>query len=541
MSAEEKVDKRYSDICSNEEKHYVFSQGKVNKYIKKLKKGCAPGRDGVMAEHLKYSMETSLPEHLSRVFTLCVRYGIVPKSFNAGILVPILKKANIDPSIPKNYRPVIISTMFSKLMEMCAPHAFHDLQFGFIETRGTHMAICIAHDTINYCNTRGSAVYTCALDAEMAFDGIPHSILLEKAMNVIPDMWWRLLYTWYKELYVNVKWNRQMSDEVKIEKGTRQGGLTSPFLFNLFYQDMVDDLSETVGGIKVNGKSYNVFVYADDLLLVSLTVTGLQTLIQRANKYITDHGLSFNASKTSCVTFGKCHLEPSPVWKLNETQLAQDNELDYLGAVLSNDNHTHQQKRLKSCRQGFFGLQGAGMCSNGVKPEVAAHLWKAILQPVLLYACHALPIRKTDIAEMDRIQAKLIKTSLGLSKFMRTTPLINALQINRVPTLINVYSMDMIKSIMFSNTSAKSFYSHIFKSKCFTGKYKNLISRVNTVCNENRLSFTKFLFNDDYFKMSRAQLKKMPVNDGITVCCQTLLKNYNACDKEMLKLLLMPF
>ncbi len=43
------------------------------------------------------------------------------------------------------------------------------------------------------------------------------------------------------------------------------------------------------------------------------TVSGLQTLIKCANHYINEHGLAFNASKTSCVIFGKCYFE-QPKW-----------------------------------------------------------------------------------------------------------------------------------------------------------------------------------------------------------------------------------
>ena len=71
----------------------------------------------------------------------------------------------------------------------------------------------MANDIINYCNANGSAIYTCALDAEMAFDGIPHSILLMKVINVIPDTWWRLLLTWYHNSQVQVKWNGKLNIE----------------------------------------------------------------------------------------------------------------------------------------------------------------------------------------------------------------------------------------------------------------------------------------------------------------------------------------
>ncbi len=234
----------------------------------------------------------------SCIYIVCQIWSVT-KTFMLGIIVPILKKPGLDPSVPKHYRPVSVSTVLSKVMEQCilddsAGHTFDELQFGFIEQRGTNTSICMANDIINYCNANGSAVYTCVLDAEMAFDGIPHSILLMKAINVIPDTWWRLLHTWYHNSLVQVKWNGKLSEVLNIEKGTRQGGLTSPFLFNLFYQDLVHDLTNIPGGLRINGNSYCVLVYADDILLLSTTASGLQSLIDCANNYITEHGLSFS-------------------------------------------------------------------------------------------------------------------------------------------------------------------------------------------------------------------------------------------------------
>ncbi len=73
-----------------------------------------------------------------------------------GLLLPILKKSNIDLSIPKNYRPVVISNTFTgsfevHMLDMCGIYAFHDLQFGFVSGRGTTMAAALAHDVFDYC------------------------------------------------------------------------------------------------------------------------------------------------------------------------------------------------------------------------------------------------------------------------------------------------------------------------------------------------------------------------------------------------------
>ena len=52
----------------------------------------------------------------------------------------------------------------------------------------------------------------------------------------------------------------QLSSHIVISKGTRQGGLSSPFLFNLFYKDLIDMLSAFSGGITIGAMSYNVFL-----------------------------------------------------------------------------------------------------------------------------------------------------------------------------------------------------------------------------------------------------------------------------------------
>ena len=135
-------------------------------------------------------------------------------------------------------------------------------------------------------------MFVCSVDAEGTYDGIPHPILLKKAIDVIPDHSWKLLHNWYCDITVKVKWNK-IGDSINVCKGTRQGGLTSCFMFNLFYKDMIDDLECQIGGCSINNISFNVVCYADDLLLVSTTVSGLQRLIHCADNYVTNHGLKF--------------------------------------------------------------------------------------------------------------------------------------------------------------------------------------------------------------------------------------------------------
>ena len=101
------------------------------------------------------------------------------------MLIPIPKKSGCDTKQAKNWRPITISSTFSKLLDLyvieeCSGHEFSDLQFGFVKGRGTEMATALFHDVLSYSTTRGSVVYSCSLDAEGTFDAIPHCVLFAR-------------------------------------------------------------------------------------------------------------------------------------------------------------------------------------------------------------------------------------------------------------------------------------------------------------------------------------------------------------------------
>ena len=190
------------------------SESKIRRYIKQLKAGTAAGHDGITAEHIKSAINISLPLFISDLFSMCLQYGQVPDSFRTGLLVPIIKKANIDPALPKNYRPITISVVLSKLLEhyaleKCSHHEYSKFRFGFVPGRNTTMATSFVHDI---------------------------SVLFDCARNILPDDCWKILYNWYTDMSVHVKWQNNLGSPIPVQKGIHQGGMTSPLLFNIFYQ-----------------------------------------------------------------------------------------------------------------------------------------------------------------------------------------------------------------------------------------------------------------------------------------------------------------
>ena len=68
---------------------------------------------------------------------------------------------------------------------------FNDFQFGFVSGIGTLLQLLHLFMILPLILTLKIRPSLCALEAEGAFDGIPHPILFKKAMNVLSDKSWK--------------------------------------------------------------------------------------------------------------------------------------------------------------------------------------------------------------------------------------------------------------------------------------------------------------------------------------------------------------
>ena len=77
-----------------------------------------------------------------------------------------------------------------------------------------------------------------------------------------------------------VKFHGCKSEWFPIQQGTRQGGVISPFLFLVYFNDLLYELERSGLGICVNNLSLSSPTVADDMLVASLSRSGLSGLMR---------------------------------------------------------------------------------------------------------------------------------------------------------------------------------------------------------------------------------------------------------------------
>ena len=97
----------------------------------------------------------------------------------------------------------------------------------------------------------------------------------------IPDHLTCLLKNLYAGQEATVRTRHGTTDWLQIRKGIRQGCILSPCLFNLYAENILQNvgLDEAQAGIKIAGRNINNLRYADDTTLMAESEEELKSLL----------------------------------------------------------------------------------------------------------------------------------------------------------------------------------------------------------------------------------------------------------------------
>ena len=177
------------------------------------------------------------------------------------------------------------------------------------------------------------------MDASKAFDKVKYDKLFRVLIeNEICPLFVRIILNMYLQNNCTIKWNGIFSENFDIKSGVKQGGVLSPLLFALYLDPLLKRLRDSNVGCYMGQTPVNSFSYADDIVILSPSITAMVKLIRICEIYSLEFGLDFNVAKCCLVPFSSHNNNLNVKLKLNNVEIPVSDSYKHLGNNIFNRN-----------------------------------------------------------------------------------------------------------------------------------------------------------------------------------------------------------
>ena len=336
--------------------------------IRKLKNNKSPGEDMLLNEMLKYGSSILLPA-LTKLFNLILSTSHFPHQWNESLISLLHKKGSFYDT--NNYRGISITSCLSK----CFTALMADRLLNCLETnnllhfsqaayrkksRTTDHIFTFKSILNNYCLKKKQKLYCCFIDFKKAFDSVWRDAMLLKLLQLgIGGEFYYLIKNMYSITKSRIRFSKGLTEYFHSELGIKQGDCLSPILFNVFINDMHSIFDNHCDGILVNDIKLNHLLFADDLVIVSETRSGLQKCLDKLHDYTQTWALDINIGKIKAIIFQRYGKRTQDNFNIGGLEIEQVNKYTYLGIPFDSSGcFTSAEIELKSkALKAMFQLQ----------------------------------------------------------------------------------------------------------------------------------------------------------------------------------------
>nr|XP_047124145.1 uncharacterized protein LOC124806899 [Hydra vulgaris] len=466
---------------SKEPNSKVISTADIEKCILKLKNNKSYDCYEISAEHLKNSHNKNLLILLSSFYNNMLTNGKVPHGLSTAKIIPLVKSYKTSLENPNNYRGISIIPIFTKLLEYLIIHICPDIteshshQFGFKENSSTLHAEFLLSETIKHYNHNNSPLYICSLDANKAFDSCNWELLFEKLyyQKKIPLSIVHTILSLYQTGTSNISYLGCTSNKFRLSQGVRQGSILSPHLYNIYTENLLEKIvSESKVGTSINGVYTGIIAYADDIVLQSSTISGLQSLINIVQKYGLSNFIKLNTEKTEFLISGISSILINVIY-INGDPIKPQNNLKHLGLI---------RNGLRFCQ-----------------PATIVHLFNSLAVPTLLYGLELCGSSNKFLNSIDIAGRSVLKSFFNISKQSRNY-------------LHSYFKVDAVSDILFRNKlnlfirllNNPICYS-IIRTKMPLMNQRSFVGEVMIMCKKADINMLQFMIEGKKIIIARPQ------------------------------------
>lgn len=463
--------------CTSNMPEIRFHQSSVRLALFSLDIHKSSGPDGIPPIVLK-TCAPELAPVLTRLFRLSYTSGVVPDSWRTALVHPIPKKG--DRSNPSNYRPIAITSLFSKIMESIInrqllkyledQQLLSDQQYGFRRGRsGGDLLVYLTHRWAQAIETKGEALAV-SLDIAKAFDRVWHKALVSKLPSYgLPEKLCEWVTSFLTDRSIKTVVDGECSELMSLNAGVPQGCVLSPTLFLLHINDMLQIsgihcyADDSTGDAIYNGRAS--FSRENVNECRKTLVSEIELSLARVSEWGRLNLVQFNPLKTQVCAFTTKRTPFTVLPRFENTLLSASAAIGILGVDISSEvqfrDHLEGKAKLASKKLGvlnrskryFTSVQRLQLYKAQVRPHVeyCSHLWAGAPQYQLL--------------PLDRIQRRATRIVDNPDISKRLDPLALRRDVASLCILYRIYNGECSEEL-FGLIPATTFRQHSTRRKC---------------------------------------------------------------------------
>ena len=242
-----------------------------------------------------------------------------------------------------------------------------------------------------------------------------------------------------------VTFNGQLSEEISIDNGVKQGDIPAPTLFSIYFAVLLTHAFEDVDvGIllrfRTSGKVFNLrrlntksqvfqslireLLYADDADFLAHSEADMQIIMDNFSRACVAFGLTISLKKTKVMFTpapGEPYIEPNIL--VNGTRLEVVDTFVYLGSTLSRDGALDAEiyARIQKAAVAFGKLEKRVWADRGISINTKIEVYRTCVITVLLYAAETWTTLKKHIKLLEHFHLKCLRRVLSI-KWQTFTP-----------------------------------------------------------------------------------------------------------------------
>jgi hypothetical protein len=397
---------------------------------------------------------TEFLDNLVQIVNLSLKEATVPESLKQALVIPLIKKANLDPDILKNYRPVSNLSYLSKLIERVVAVRLNShfvlnklldkFQSAYRKYCSTESALLRVQSDIVQCLDNRSMVALALLDLSAAFDTLEHSLLLQRLeirFGVVQDAL-KWIGSYLSQRTQKVLIGEVRSDPTLLAQGVPQGSVLGPLLFIIYVTPLADIA-------KHHGMKFHF--YADDTQLYVAfdpnkgtdSLDNLEQCISSFKKWMCANFFKLNDDKTELILFGsKYNMKKfsSIDVQVGSNVITSTSSVKNLGAIFDSSMVMDKFVNLKVSSSIFY-LRNIARIRRYLTPEATKLLVHAYVISRIDYSNSILyGVNKSLIRKLQLVHNAAARLIANCRKYDHITPI-----------LIELHWLPVEQRILFKN------------------------------------------------------------------------------------------